>query len=134
MMMGPGLRARFTETMLTTASPARLLVMLYDRLHRDLVEAGDALGRGDWPAAHNRLVHAQDIVVELRAALDPDVWPAATQLRQLYGYVLDQLCAANIGKDPTKLATCLRVIEPLREAWHAASRSAGEPRPAALSR
>ena len=125
-MMGPGLRARFTETMLTTASPSRLLTMLYDRLHRDLTEAGEALGRGDWAGAHRPLVHAQDIVIELRTALDPTVWPAANEMRQLYTYLLDTLCSANASKDAGRVTACLRIVEPLRDAWHQAERVAGD--------
>jgi flagellar protein FliS len=137
-MMGPGLRARFTDTMLTTASPSRLLTMLFDRLCRDCTEAAAALRHGDLAGAHRELVHAQDIVVALRDALDPIAWPAARELRTLYGYVLEQLTSANLTKDAARVDTCLQILEPLRDAWHTASRTAGSaetaPAAAALAR
>jgi flagellar secretion chaperone FliS len=100
-----------------TVAPQRLIVMLYDRLCLDLVRAREAIERRDLEAAHLSLVHAQDIVLELHASLDPTKWNAAQVLGDLYVFVLDQLVSANIKKDAATVTACLEILEPLRDAW-----------------
>ena len=64
--MNPSARAAYMDASVATASPARLLVMLYERLVLDCHRALEAQQAGDHPEAHRQLVHAQDIVMELR--------------------------------------------------------------------
>jgi flagellar protein FliS len=104
-----------------TASPGRLLVMLYDRLALDLERAEAACTSNDVQAAHDALVHAQDIVSELHGTLDVDAWPPAEHLAGVYAFLIDELCAANIAKDARKVAACRRIVEPLHAAWREAA-------------
>jgi len=104
-----------------TTTPERLITMLYDRMVRDLVAAEQAIERGDREASHRELTHAQEIVVELLAALDVDKWSGAAQLRQLYAWVLQQLFHANVEQDVELVQHCRKMIEPLAEAWHVAA-------------
>ena len=67
-------RSRYAADAVATASPARLLIMLYDRLVRDLVTAEEAAAKGDLTTMSSELVHAQAIVLELRTSLDTTVW------------------------------------------------------------
>ncbi|WP_426561214.1 flagellar export chaperone FliS [Angustibacter sp. McL0619] len=101
----------------TTASPARLLVMLYDRLSLDLTRAHRAQLEGDREVANDNIAHAQDIVAELLSSLDTEAWDGAAGLASLYRWVIRELIAANIRMDPERTAGCIAVIEPLREAW-----------------
>lgn len=117
------LRSRYAREAASTASPARLVTMLYDRLVRDLMLAEAALEVRDLPTVHNELVHAQAIVLELRTALDDSVWEGARGLADLYGWLLTELVEANVGKDAAKVVTCREVVEPLRDAWHEAAKS-----------
>ncbi len=73
-MSAASLRARYMGDAVTTASPQRLLVMLYDRLALDLERAQAALVEGDRQEASGQLLHAQDIVLELRSSLQVDAW------------------------------------------------------------
>lgn len=114
-------RARYAADSLATASPARLLVMLYDRLVRDLVTAEDAVRGGDRALASENLLHAQAIVLELRTSLDLDVWDGARGLADLYSYLHAELIQANIKKDAPRVAACRRLVEPLRDAWREAA-------------
>jgi len=116
------LRDRYVNDSIHTASPARLLLMLLDRLCLDLEIAEAALGVADLATSSQRLVHAQDIVFELQSSLDHTVWDAAGQLTELYAFVLRLLIEANVAKDPVIVGTCRRLVEPLRDAWHAAAR------------
>jgi flagellar protein FliS len=126
------LRARYLADTVTTASPGHLLVMLYDRLVLDLTRAEDALRSGDRAAGAGRLMHAQDILLELRASLDVTTWSGATGLARLYGFLLTELIGANVQADPDRVASCRGLIEPLRDAWRdAALAAATQPEPAA---
>jgi flagellar protein FliS len=114
-------RARYARESVTTASPARLVTMLYDRLVRDLGAAELALAVPDPESAHHQLVHAQEIVAELAASLDLTVWPEGQGLADLYVWLLQRLTTANLRKDVAIVVECRGIVEPLREAWHEAA-------------
>jgi flagellar protein FliS len=115
------LRDRYQTDAVATMSPARLVVALYDRLLLDLDRALAALAGSDARGAHEALVHAQDVVGELHDSLDLSVWPAGAPLAAVYRFLLEQLVAANVEKQPLRVAECRDVVRPLRDAWHEAS-------------
>ena len=115
------LRSHYARDSVTTASPVRLVTMLYDRLARDIDDAEFAIEMANPQAAHTALRHAQDIVQELSNSLDVGCWPAGEGLHKLYTWLVEQLIAANSTKDASLLAGCREVVEPLREAWHEAA-------------
>jgi flagellar protein FliS len=100
-----------------TASPERLLVMLYDRLALDLRRAEAAIDGRDPAEAHERLTNAQEIVATLRSALDVEVWPQGAGLLSVYDYLLRLLVDANVEKNATKVAEARGLVAPLHEAW-----------------
>lgn len=116
------MRDRYVGNSVTTASPARLVTMLYDRLVRDLTVAEAAVAARDFAAANEQLVHAQEIVWELTAGLDPTKWSGGPALASLYQFLLQELVAANVAKDASRIVSCRRLVEPLQEAWHQAAR------------
>lgn len=123
-MTASAMRARYAADSVGTASPARLVTMLYDRLVRDLGLAEAAIVAGDTVSAHNELVHAQAIVEELRSSLDTDAWDGAAGLAMLYDFLLAELVAANVAKDGIKVTACRELVEPLSDAWHQAATEA----------
>ena len=116
-------RRRYVSDSVSTASPAQLLTMLYDRLVLDLQRAEAAQRAGSRAAAHDALVHAQDILMELRNTLDPGAWEGGPALAALYGYLHGELVRANVGGDVERIATCRSLVEPLRDAWRTAAAS-----------
>jgi len=123
-MASPAMRARYLADAVNTASPAKLLVMLYDRLLIDLAQAETALVEGDRETGSGHLLHAQEIVIELRTSLRMDVWEGAVNLAKLYGFLLQELIAANVQADPGKIRDCRSIVEPLVSAWREAALSA----------
>jgi flagellar protein FliS len=115
------LRSRYLNDSVTTATPAQLLVMLYDRLVLDLGQAETALRAGDRAAATPKLMHAQEIVMELRVTLDMNAWDGAPGLASLYGFLLTELVGANVRGDADRVASCRALVEPLRDAWREAA-------------
>jgi flagellar protein FliS len=122
--MNAALRAqqRYREDAILSATPERLVTMLYDRLLLD-IERGEAAQRaGDWTAANTQLQHAQAIVAELMSSLT-DGWDGAAGLRGLYAFLTQTLIGANVGRDPDRTRSAREIVAPLREAWHAAADS-----------
>ncbi len=126
----PAMRERYLADTISTAPPAKLLVMLYDRLALDLSRGEEALLAGDRVIASGHLIHAQDIVLELRTSLKLDVWEAATGLAQIYTFVLTELIHANMNGDAKRVADCRGLVEELRDSWREAAMSIMAPTPA----
>ena len=122
-MSTASLRARYMGDSVATASPQQLLVMLYDRLALDLQRAEEALVAGDRDVSHAQLLHAQEIVLELRASLQVDVWEGGPRLAALYSWVLGELMKANLKGEVRRVRDCRQVVEPLRDAWREAAAS-----------
>src|SRR5919198_2459546 len=106
------IRNRYVGDSVTTASPGRLVTMLYDRLVRDLVAAEAALATADLEGANNNLIHAQEIIWELAAGLDPTKWSGGPALAALYQFMLGELLDANVKKDATKVISVRTLVEP----------------------
>jgi len=115
-------RARYIKDTVETLSPARLVTMLYDALVTDLEKAEHAIANDDNFDANRWLVKAQAIVIELRSSLRPEKWSAGPRLAALYEYLIREIVAANVAKDPKRIAACRALVEPLRDAWHVAAR------------
>jgi flagellar secretion chaperone FliS len=120
-MTSPHLRDRYLRDSINTASPAKLLIMLYDRLVVDLAQGEEALRAGERERANDRITHAQEIVLELRTSLDVEAWSGAPALANVYGWLLTELIGANIARDADRVAACRALVEPLREAWNEAA-------------
>jgi flagellar secretion chaperone FliS len=117
-------RTAYLGGMVTTASPARLLVMLYDRLVLDIERAADLQEAQDFAAAGQQLMHAQDIVLELQGSLRLDAWDGAQQLSAIYGFLHSELVRANVRRDVAMTRGCLSLVRPLAEAWREAALAA----------
>ena len=122
-MSTASLRARYLGASVSTASPQQLLVMLYDRLALDLERAEEGLTNADPETARENLVHAQEIILELRASLNVDVWEGGPRLAALYSWLVGELIQANLKGDVRRVRDCRSVVEPLRDAWREAAAS-----------
>jgi len=121
MTTAPQLRNRYLQDSVNTASPAKLVIMLYDKMILDLAQGEEALRTGDREVANYKINHAQEIVLELRATLNVEAWEGGPNLANLYGFILTELIGANIARSPERVAGCRKLLEPLRDAWHEAA-------------
>lgn len=113
-----------------TASPARLVTMLYDAAIAATARAGQSLANSPGPEAldlaNTELTRAQDIVLELQLSLDHELGgEIAGTLATLYDFCLDRLVRANVAKDPLLLTAVESVLFQLRDAWTEAAEQAG---------
>jgi flagellar protein FliS len=114
-------RAAYVGQMVNTASPARLLVMLYDRLVLDIQRAAESQQAGDFATAGQNLLHAQEIVLELSSSLRHDVWDGAEQLASIYAFLHTELVRANVERKVEITESCLGIVTPLADAWREAA-------------
>ncbi len=120
-MSNEAARARYLADKVNTATPAQLIVMLYDRLALDIEVAAVAQAKGDHLAASAPLLHGQRIVTELLVTLDTSVWTGADDLASLYAYILQGLMMAKAHPDESKLRALGIIVADLRFAWSGAA-------------
>lgn len=116
------LASRYQTDGMSGSSPQKLLLAVFDRLGRDLDTAIAAITGNDVEGAHGALVNAQELVFELNFALEPDIWPAAQELRSVYEHLLTLLVEANLNKSVEKVERCIAIVSPLAESWAEAHR------------
>lgn len=123
-------RLNYLRTTVSTATPQRLVVMLYDRLALDLTRAEQAARAGDRVETSRQVGHAQSIVAELQGSLDRTQWDGADRLAALYSFMLRELALGTVSADADRIHAVLDTVAELRGAWHEAERaSAGTARP-----
>jgi flagellar protein FliS len=92
--------------------------MLYQGAVRFIRQGVDALERNDPKAAHESLVRAQDIVVELLGSLNREAGgQIANQLASIYDYCFRRLVTANVKKDPAPAREVVVILRDLGTAW-----------------
>jgi flagellar protein FliS len=115
-------RLRYLADAVSTATPAQRIVMLYDRLSLDIERAATAVEDEHDLAGHvGHTRHAQQIIAELRASLDMNIWAGAEDLAGLYGYLLRELINAHAEPDAAQLRSLGTIVTGLRESWFAAA-------------
>lgn len=114
----------YKKTTVESASPGKLLLMLYDGLIKDVDIAREAIEKKDINTAHNRLMNAQDIMLELMSTLNMD-YEISKELLNLYSYLRQQLAEANLKKDGQILSDIRGIIVDLRDTWREAIKKAG---------
>ncbi|MGC8625983.1 MAG: flagellar export chaperone FliS [Acidimicrobiales bacterium] len=120
-MNTPDGRQAYLTNSVVSAPPERLLTMLYDALVNNIAVAEDALEKHDFYTLNQRLVRSQEIVLELRASLKPELWSGGPALAAIYTYVYGLLVKGNVHKDPGALSEARKLLEPLQSAWHQAA-------------
>jgi len=115
---------RYQQTQLHTASPAQLLLMLYDGAIRFVRRGISGIEEGNIEKTNTNLCKAQAVIHELTAALNFD-YPIAKNLSQVYEYMIHQLINANMKKNKKPADEVLSYLLDLREAWDTASKSLG---------
>jgi flagellar protein FliS len=112
-------RARYLADAVATATPARRIVLLYDRLWLDIQRAQAAQDCGD-ATARDHLQHAQQIIAELLGSLDATAWSGAADLASLYSYLLRELIDEVLEPRPGRLAATTKIVSDLRTSWQQA--------------
>lgn len=107
------------ESQLDSASPHRLIVLLFDGAISAVGQALTHLRGGAIPEKGAAITKAVRIIEEgLKAALDDrSGGEIAQNLRGLYDYMLQRLLHGSLRNDPNALEEVTRLLRDLREAW-----------------
>ena len=113
--------AAYRKNAILTASPEKVIKLLYDGAIRNLERS--RIGLSDSSTSHSAdvgvaLGKAISIIGELRSALDHEVGGEIAQnLELLYEFSSDQISEANISRTPAPVDHTLRVLRTLKEGW-----------------
>lgn len=114
----PNPYARYQQNSIETATPTRLVVMLYDGAIRFLSQALPLMDGKHYEDQSLFIGKAQAIIAHLRATLDFEAGGAAMRhLDALYVTLYDGLTDANIHDKPARVEQVLSALRELREAW-----------------
>jgi flagellar secretion chaperone FliS len=116
--------AAYQDQAVLTATPGQLVVLLYDGAIRFLRQADAAMGEQAVPHSNDRLNRAEAIIDELLSTLDMSQGSIAENLQGIYVFWKRLLWEVRIERDREKLATLIRQIANLREAWAQIAQSA----------
>ena len=114
-------RASYVTAAVETAAPSTLVTMLFDRLLLDVDRAAAAFERAETLEARSLVQHAQDIVAELMASLDVEVWDGGPALMSVYAFLYSSLVDAALHSDVEMLGACRELIASLTSTWHEAA-------------
>lgn len=107
----------YTESSVLTASPARLVVMLYDGAIRFLNQSAAAMREGSRDRARDKMRRAEAIIDELNLALDMSHGEIPRNLREIYTFSKRTLHTANVQVTPARIEVVVRLLTELRESW-----------------
>ena len=115
---------RYRTVKVQTASPAQIMIMLYDGAIRFTQIASRKIGESDIAGKGTYIGKVQAIISELMSSLDFSVAPElCEQLQQLYLYMIDQLTEANVSCTVEPLDVVQDLLSTLRDGWGEALRS-----------
>jgi len=117
-MSTPNPYAQYQRTAVETASPTKLVVMLYDGAIRFLTKVPPAIETKNFYEQSLYINKAQAIIAHLFGTLDYDKGGSvAKSLSETYVKMYDMLTAANIHDDAERVKKVLHSLRELREAW-----------------
>lgn len=106
----------YANNKITTASPADLVLMLYEGAIKFCNIAIVAVENKDIEKAHNNIMKVQNIILEFQATLDYK-YATAKDFNEVYTYLLERLKEANIKKDKETLEEVLGHLRTMRDTW-----------------
>ena len=109
-------RNKYMQTTIQTATPAQLLIMLYDGAIRNCRQAIEAIKDNRNSDANDTLLKAQNIISEFIITLDRSN-PVSEGLLKLYEYFNTRLIEANMTKSIEPAEEVLGHLVELKETW-----------------
>ena len=107
---------QYNNSKILTATPAELVLMLYEGAIKFCNVAIVAIEHKDIQKAHIHIVKTQKIVDHLCATLDMK-YPVANEFDKVYAYLQRRLIEANIKKDIAILEEVCEHIRSMRDTW-----------------
>lgn len=113
----------YRQNAVLSASPAQLVVELYDGARRFLRQGAEAMGTRQIELAHNKLRRAELIIDHLDGVIDDEQGEISQRLHAIYAFCLGHLNEARMTLDRGKVDEVVGILSELREAWQEAAKS-----------
>lgn len=108
--------AAYANNKVTTASPADLVLMLYEGAIKFCNIAIVAIENKEIEKAHKNIMKVQRIIEEFQITLDHK-YATAKDFDEVYSYLLYRLREANLKKDTEILGEVLKHLRTMRDTW-----------------
>lgn len=110
----------YKKVQANTASPGQRVVMVYDGIRKSLKAAIEAINSGEpegIETANNQIQLAEQLISELKRAIDMRAGEVSVTLNDLYEFWLRHLTQANTEKSADKLIEVQEMVEELLDTW-----------------
>ncbi|MFW6251862.1 MAG: flagellar export chaperone FliS [Halanaerobium sp.] len=109
---------QYKQMQIKTASPGKLLLMLYQGAVKFMKLAKKNIREGKIEESHNNIIKAQNIILELQSTLNKEQGgEIALQLERLYDFIYRELIKANLNKNTRHLDNVIPLVEELFAAY-----------------
>lgn len=108
--------AEYNRNKVLTASPAELILLLYEGAIKFCNIAIIGLEQNDMEKVHNNIIKVENIIEEFQATLNHK-YPVAEDFDKIYKYIYNLLVEANIKKDKELLEQALTELRGMRDTW-----------------
>ena len=126
--MNPYLK-QYQKNEVETATPEKILILLYDGAIQFLNKAKIAIEQNNIPEIHNNIVGCEHIILEFINTVDIERGGEfARRITALYDYFYRTLIEANMKKDIKKVDEVLKHLIDLRATWKQAIAIANQER------
>lgn len=113
-------RTRHRLERLTAASPAEMVVILYEEAIDSIGDAIEAISRDDVQTRYDATVRATEILAHLAAALDEEAGgEIADRLAGIYRLAISRLTLVNVRNSSEVAEEVVDLLTPLLDAWRA---------------
>lgn len=112
----PNAYAQYNNSKVLTASPAELVLMLYEGAIKFANIAILAIEQNDVQKAHTNIIKTERIIDHFRATLDMK-YPVAQDFDRVYEYLQRRLLEANVKKDKEIMEEVCGHIRSMRDTW-----------------
>ncbi len=109
---------KYLAQQIMSASPAKLVAMLYERAITLLHETVDAIETGDIERRWRANGTATDVICHLWGTLDRERGgEIAENLNRLYGFMMMRLTMIDVENNAQAAREVIELLEPLRRSW-----------------
>jgi flagellar secretion chaperone FliS len=110
--------SQYLENQLNTATPGKLVLMIYDTAIRFATTAVEKMKEHKLDEQSANIIKVQNIILELISTLDMSAdKQLGANLYSLYSYMFDKLIYANIHDDVAALEETIEMLSEMRATW-----------------
>ncbi len=107
---------QYKQNTVFSATPEELTLMLYDGAIKFMNIGKYHIENKNIDKAHEALIRAQDIIIELNSSLNME-YEVSENLRRLYDFIIEKLIDANIYKQIEPVEEALEIVTEMRDTW-----------------